>query len=189
MNHKWVKLDLNVAINTFSKGMKRQVAIVCALATNAKYMLLDETFDGLDPVIKKFMKKKIIEKLENNKTTVILTSHSLRELEDICDYLAVIVGGKILFNNLVDNLKTSMIKVQISLKGDFDENNFKKVKIVDYKKSGSIATLLVDNKDKEAMKLLKELKPVLLDVIPLSLEEVFIYEMEAVGYDYNKIIF
>ena len=99
-------LDLNRKINTFSKGMKRQCALICALSTNAKYMFFDETFDGLDPVVRNTMKKIIAKQMDEQGATIIMTSHNLRELEDICDNLGLINDKKILFESDVNKLKT-----------------------------------------------------------------------------------
>ena len=182
------KLDLNRKISTFSKGMKRQCALICAIATHSKYMFFDETFDGLDPVIRNTMKKILVEEMEKNNTTIVLTSHNLRELEDICDNLGLLYKGGILFESEIDNIKTNMFKVQISFNKDFDKNTFKNIKILSYKKIGSVATLIIDDEDKTSRKKLEKLNPVILDFLPLTLEEVFIYEMEALGYEFNEII-
>ncbi len=182
------KLDLNRKISTFSKGMKRQCALICAIATHSKYMFFDETFDGLDPVIRNTMKKILVEEMEKNNTTIVLTSHNLRELEDICDNLGLLYKGGILFESEIDNIKTNMFKVQISFNKDFDKNTFKNIKILSYKKIGSVATLIIDDEDKASRKKLEKLNPVILDFLPLTLEEVFIYEMEALGYEFNEII-
>lgn len=111
---KMFKLDQNRKISTFSKGMKRQCALIASLATNAEYMFFDETFDGLDPVVRNTMKKLIAKKMSEQNTTIIMTSHNLRELEDICDRLGLLYKGGILFESEIDNLKTNMYKVQIS---------------------------------------------------------------------------
>ncbi len=183
-----LKLDINAKISSFSKGMKRQCALIVALATKAKYMLFDETFDGLDPVVRKFFKGLLANALEENKTTIIMTSHNLRELEDICDNLGLLYKGKILFESDIDTLKTNMFKVQISLKEDFNKETFKGLKILSYKKIGSIATLIIEENGKDSKKILNALKPVILDYLPLTLEEVFIYQMEALGYEFNEIV-
>ena len=90
-----LKLNINAKLASFSKGMKRQCALICALATNAKYMFFDETFDGLDPVIRKLFKSLLANSMENNGTTIIMTSHNLRELEDICDNLGLLYKGNL----------------------------------------------------------------------------------------------
>ena len=183
-----LKLDLNSKINTFSKGMKRQCALICALATKCKYMFFDETFDGLDPVIRNTIKKIIAKQMEEDNTTIVMTSHNLRELEDICDNLGLLYKGGILFESDIDSIKTTMFKVQISLKNDFSQDSFKDIDVINYKKLGSVATLIINDKNKDSKAKLEKLNPVILDILPLTLEEVFIYEMEALGYEFNEII-
>ena len=183
-----LNLSLNKKISTFSKGMKRQCALICAIATNADYMFFDETFDGLDPVIRSTMKKVLIKQMNKKKTTVVMTSHNLRELEDICDNLGLLYKGGILFESDIDTIKTNMYKVQISLKEEFDKEDFKDFDVVSFKKQGSIATIIIKDKDGNSKKKLEKMKPVILDFLNLTLEEVFIYEMEALGYEFNKFI-
>ncbi len=183
-----LNLNLNAKISTFSKGMKRQCALICAIATNADYMFFDETFDGLDPVIRSTMKKVLIKQMNKKKTTVVMTSHNLRELEDICDNLGLLYKGGILFESDIDTIKTNMYKVQISLKEKFDRDDFKDFDIVSFKKQGSIATIIIKDKDGKSKKKLEKMNPVILDYLNLTLEEVFIYEMEALGYEFNKFI-
>lgn len=182
------KLSLNKKISTFSKGMKRQCALICAICTNAKYMFFDETFDGLDPIVRNTMKKIIAKVMEDKKTTIIMTSHNLRELEDICDNLGLLYKGGILFESDIDSLKTNMFKVQICLKEDFDKDTFKDLDILSYKKVGSIATLIIKDKDNKSKKKLEKLNPIILDYLSLTLEEIFIYEMEALGYEFNELV-
>ncbi len=183
-----LKLDLDAKINTFSKGMKRQCALICALSTNAKYMFFDETFDGVDPVVRILLKRLIAEKMEDNDTTIILTSHNLRELEDICDNIGLLYDGGILFESDIDSLKTKMFKVQISLKNDFSRDDFKDLDILSFKKCGSVAQIILRGDKDKITDYLKSLNPVILDFVSLSLEEIFIYEMEALGYEFGSIV-
>ena len=183
-----LKLDLNRKISTFSKGMKRQCALICALSTKCKYMFFDETFDGLDPVIRNTMKKIIAKQMEEDNNTIVMTSHNLRELEDICDNLGLLHKGGILFESDIDSIKTNMYKVQISLKDDFSIDSFKDIDVINFKKVGSVATLIIDDKKGSSKKKVEKLNPIILDYLPLTLEEVFIYEMEALGYEFNEII-
>ena len=185
---KILKLDLNVKIQNFSKGMKRQCSLICAIATNADYMFFDETFDGLDPVVRNLMKKILAKQMETKTTTIIMTSHNLRELEDICDNLGLLYKGGILFESEVDTLKTNMFKVQISLKDDFSEKDFEKLNILNFKKTGSVATMIVKGEKGEYEDYLKEKHPLILDFLTLTLEEIFIYEMEVLGYEFNEVI-
>lgn len=183
-----LKLDIYSKVENFSKGMKRQVALICTLATNADYMLFDETFDGLDPVIRNLMKKIIAKQMESKGTTIIMTSHNLRELEDICDNLGLLYKGGILFESDIDTLKTNMFKLQISLKDDFDKDAFEGLDILSFNKTGSVAKIIIKGEREECEKILREKNPIILDFLPLTLEEVFIYEMEVLGYEFNKVI-
>lgn len=183
-----LNLDKNRKISSFSKGMKRQCALILSLATKCKYLFFDETFDGLDPVVRNFFKKQLVKHMEENNSTIIMTSHNLRELEDICDNLGLLYKGGILFESDIDSIKTNMHKVQISLKDDFDEKSFFGIKIISFKKIGSIASMIIEDKDGSVKKQLEKMKPVILDFLPLTLEEVFIYEMEALGYEFNEIL-
>ena len=183
-----LKLDINAKVDSFSKGMKRQVALICTLATNADYMFFDETFDGLDPVVRNLMKKIIAKQMETKCTTIIMTSHNLRELEDICDNLGLLYKGGILFESDIDSLKTNMFKVQISLKEEFDENNFKELNILNFKKTGSVAKIIIKGEKEECEKILRDKNPLILDFLPLTLEEIFIYEMEVLGYEFNQVV-
>lgn len=183
-----LKLKENVKISNFSKGMKRQCALICAIATNADYMFFDETFDGLDPVIRNVMKKIIVKQMNKKKTAIVMTSHNLRELEDICDNLGLLYQGGILFESEIDTIKTNMYKVQISLKGDFDKDDFSDIDLLSYKKNGSVATLIIKDVDNTSKKKLAKKNPIILDYLNLTLEEIFIYEMEAMGYEFNKLV-
>lgn len=183
-----LKLDLNAKINTFSKGMKRQCALICALATNADYMFFDETFDGLDPVVRNTMKKIIAKKMSDKGTTIVMTSHNLRELEDICDNLGLLYKGGIIFESELSALKTHMFKVQISFKDDFDEEKFKDLNILSFKKTGSVAVLIIKDEKGKAKEKLEKMHPLILDYLPLTLEEIFIYEMEAFGYAFEELV-
>lgn len=183
-----LKLDLNSKIQNFSKGMKRQCALICAISTNADYMFFDETFDGLDPIVRNLMKKIIANQMNKKETTIIMTSHNLRELEDICDNLGLLYKGGILLESDIDSLKTNMFKVQISLKEDFDEKTFSDVEIMNFKKVGSVATLIIKGNREETKEKLEKYNPIILDFLSLTLEEMFIYEMEVLGYEFNKVL-
>ena len=183
-----LNLNLKSKVDSFSKGMKRQVALICTLATNADYIFLDETFDGLDPVVRNLMKKIIAKQMESKYTTIIMTSHNLRELEDICDNLGLLYKGGILFESDIDSLKTNMFKVQISLRNDFSKEDFSDFEILNFKKTGSVAQLIIKGDREEAENRLKNKNPLILDFLPLTLEEIFIYEMEVLGYEFGQIV-
>ena len=183
-----LKLPMDKKLNYFSKGMKRQVALICAICTNADYMFFDETFDGIDPVIRNFMKKEISNQMSNKETTIIMTSHNLRELEDICDNIGLLYKGGILFESEIDSLKTNMFKIQIALQHDFTEKDFENYNVLSFKKSGSVATIILKGDKSKYEKELNEMNPVILDFLPLTLEEIFIYSLEVLGYEFNSMV-
>lgn len=185
---KTLKLDIHKKINTFSKGMKRQCALILAIATNAKYMFFDETFDGVDPVVRTVLKKILVNQITDKKTTIVLTSHNLRELEDIADNLGLLQAGGILFEGEIDTIKTNMLKVQISFKNDFNKETLKDLDVLSFKKVGSIATVIIKGDQDEICNKLEAMKPLILDYLSLTLEEIFIYEMEVLGYEFNEVI-
>ena len=183
-----LKLDLNKRVGTYSKGLKRQCSIICILATKCEYMFFDETFDGLDTVVKAAVKKVISKQMKEEKLTIIMTSHNLRELEDICDSIGVLYKGGILLDSEINSFKTNMVKVQVGFNEEYDESKFESVHPISYKKSGSISTLVIRNSKEEVEKVLRKMNPIILDFIPLSLEEIFIFEMEVNGYDFKEIL-
>jgi len=185
---KMLDLSMKNPISQFSKGMKRQAAIILALSCRTDYLFFDETFDGLDPIMRSLVKSLICQDVIEKNTTVIITSHSLRELEDICDQLALLHKGGLVLENDVDNLKTERFKVQIGFAREFDESLFSNIQYTKFKKVGSVASMIIKGDKDETHELLKLLNPVLLDMLPLTLEEVFTYEMEALGYDFSNIL-
>ena len=182
------ELNPKKPIANFSKGMKRQAAIILALSTRAKYMFFDETFDGLDPVMRNLVKKLICNDVAEYNATVIVTSHSLRELEDICDHLALLHKVGLVLDSDVLELKTSQFKVQIAFKNIFGKSKFEGLNITRYRQQGSVANMIVNGDREETIHYLRGMNPVILDVLPLTLEEVFTYEMESLGYEFNDAL-
>ncbi len=183
-------LDETSNLNTFSKGMKRQAATILALSTMPDYLFFDETFDGLDPVMRNLVKKVIYNDVLERGTTTIITSHSLRELEDTCDQLALLHKGGIVFESDIQNLKTSLFKVQTAFSTPFDRSKFESVgiDILSYSQMGSVCTFIVRGDRTTVESKVRCMNPLLLDMLPLNLEEVFIYEMEALGYAFKDVL-
>lgn len=181
-------LDANANLNTFSKGMRRQAATILALSCRADYLFLDETFDGLDPILRNLVKKLIYADVAEQGCTAVLTSHSLRELEDTCDQLALLHKGGIVLESDVQKLKTTLFKVQIAFDHEYDHTLFQGFDVLNFTKHGSVSNLIVRG-DRDAVTLsLRSQSPVLLEILPLSLEEVFLYEMESLGYSFDDEI-
>lgn len=182
------KLNPAVSIHSFSKGMKRQAAIILALSCMPEYIFFDETFDGLDPIMRGLVKNLITSDVLERGATAIITSHSLRELEDTCDQLALLHKGGIVFESDIQNLKTSLFKVQIAFDTPYDENAFQELTIQSYSKRGSVSSFIVRGGREETAEILRAKNPILLDVLPLSLEEVFVHEMSALGYSFDQAV-
>lgn len=181
-------VDKNRKIINMSKGMQRQSALILALSTRPKYLFLDEIFDGLDPVVRKLVKKLIITNVTDNNMSVVIASHNLRELEDICDYIGLLHKGGIILEKELDDLKLGIHKVQIAFSSEVSDDVFNNLEIVNKTKSGNLYTLTIRGEQKDFMAELESLNPVLLEALPLTLEEVFINEMEGAGYDINNIL-
>lgn len=181
-------LDPKKSINGFSKGMKRQAVTIIALSCMTDYIFFDETFDGLDPIMRNLLKKVIYSDVCERKATCVITSHSLRELEDTCDQLALLHKGGIIFESEIDNLKTSVFKVQLAFDSPFDKNSFDKIDIIKFDKKGSVANIIINGDRDKVSEIIMKKNPTLFEILPLSLEEVFIYEMESKGYSFNEVL-
>lgn len=182
------KLSPTTNIGTFSKGMKRQAATILALSCNADYLLFDETFDGLDPVMRNLVKNLLYNDVMERKATAVITSHSLRELEDTCDQLSLLHKGGIIFESDIDNLKTSLFKVQVAFKDSYDRSKFEGIDMLSFSKHGSVSLLIVRGDREETERIIRTMDPLLFEILPLSLEEVFVYEMDALGYEFSDVL-
>lgn len=179
------KLDRTRQLNTFSKGMRRQAATILALSAMTDYVFFDETFDGLDPVMRNLVKGMLYDDVLERGCTAVVTSHSLRELEDTCDQLALLYQGGIVFESDVQNLKTSLFKVQVAFSEDYDRARFEGMEILSFTKQGSVANMIIRGDSAKAKTAIGALNPLLLEILPLTLEEVFLFEMEALGYSFE----
>ncbi|MBR6514129.1 MAG: ABC transporter ATP-binding protein [Clostridia bacterium] len=189
-NYLTKELNLNTQknLNSFSKGMRRQAATVLGLSAKTKYIYFDETFDGLDPVMRNLVKKLIYNDVAERKATAIITSHSLRELEDICDQLALLHKGGLVVESDLNNLKTKQFKIQIAFAEEYDKSKFESINIVSFHKTGCVTNMIVKGDHEETIAKLSSMNPLILEVLPLSLEEIFTYEMEALGYTFDGIV-
>ena len=181
-------LDPRMNIRAMSKGMTKQSQTILTLSCNADIILFDETFDGLDPVMRNLVKNLLYREVMERRATAVVTSHSLRELEDTCDQLALLHKGGIIFESDVDHLKTSLFKVQIAFGDEYGKERFAGVDMLSYSKHGSVATMIVRGDREETERTLKAMEPVLFEVLPLSLEEVFVYEMGQRGYEFSEVL-
>ncbi len=189
--HKLMKnfgLDERRKINTFSKGMKKQVSVICGVCSNTDYLFCDETFDGLDPVMRQTVKSIFANDMEERNLTPIIASHNLRELEDICDHVGLLHKGGILLSKDLDEMKLNIHKLQCVLKPGMEPEELKGLEIVKIEKRGSLSTLTVRGSREEVEEKMAGFEPIFFELIPLSLEEIFISETEVAGYDIKKLI-
>ena len=181
-------ININDRIINMSKGMQRQAALMLALSVCPKYLMLDEIFDGLDPVVRQLIKKLLVEMVTENESTIIIASHNLRELEDVCDHIGLIHSGGIVLEKELDEAKLGIHRVQIVFDHDVGEGMFQELNVVKIQRQGKLINLTIKGDGEQIEKYLRNMQPVYMEMLPLTLEEVFISEMEVVGYDINNII-
>ena len=184
------ELDQRRKINTFSKGMKKQLSIISGICANTKYLFCDETFDGLDPVVRQAVKSIFAKEITERNMTVVIASHNLRELEDICDHVGLLHKGGILLSKDLYDMKLSIHKIQCVLKADTElQPIFEGLEVLKTELRGSLNTVTVRGSLEEIESRMKKVDPIFSEIIPLSLEEIFVSETEVVGYDIKKLIF
>lgn len=181
-------IDRKTNIGNMSKGMQRQAALICAMATQPDLLLLDEIFDGLDPVMRQLLKRIIGNEVADRGMTVVIASHNLRELEDVCDHVGLFHKGGVLFERDLDELKLGINKVQAVFKPMPEYAAFEGLDVVKTDLRGSLISLVVRGKQEDILERIDALHPVFAEVLPLTLEEVFISEMEVAGYDIENIL-
>ena len=182
-------LDLKRKVHTFSKGMKKQLSVACGISANTDYLFCDETFDGLDPVMRQAVKSIFANDMSERNLTPIIASHNLRELEDICDHIGLLHRGGILLSKDLDDLKLNIHKVQCVLRDETTVDSLVSLDRIKTETRGKLYTMTVRGTKEEVVGVMESLDPVFYEIIPLSLEEIFISETEVVGYDIKKLIF
>ena len=182
-------LDAKRRISSFSKGMKKQVSIILGICSGTKYLLCDETFDGLDPVVRQGVKSLFAAEMADRGLTPIIASHNLRELEDICDHIGLLHKGGVILSEDLSDMKLKMQKVQCVFNSDEDERAaIEGLDILIHEKRGRLHTFTIRGEREEVEMAFKRGNPLFFEVLPLSLEEIFISETEVVGYDVRKFI-
>ncbi len=182
------KIDTKRKIRRLSKGMQKQVAFWLGICTCPDLMILDEPVDGLDPVMRRNVWRVIMQDVAEYETTVLISSHNLRELEDVCDHVGIMHRGKIVLEKSLDDLKGNIHKLQLAFDGDFPEEITNEIEILHKQTSGRVHMLITKGDIGKINETLSRYNPILSDAIPLTLEEVFIYELGGMGYDFENII-
>ena len=180
-------LDINKKIMGFSKGMQRQAEMVLGLSTLPKVILLDESFDGLDPAKRNLTKKLLLDYMADKECSILISSHNLHELADMCDHIALMNGKSIAMDCAVDDMNGSRCKFRLAYTENIDSNIFKGIEYKNYKADGKIVSFTVSKNLDEAERIIAATKPVLIERFPLSLEEIFLEEMEDTDYDFEKL--
>ncbi len=185
------ELDENRKISTFSKGMQKQAAFLLGLACETEYLLCDETLDGLDPVMRKTVRRIIASEVAERGLTVIFASHNLGEIEDICDHVALLHKGELLFEAGLDDIKTGIHKIQVSFEKSAVAEAKRQLETLDkvsLEQRGSLFTVIARGDEKYLEDYMHSLSPLFVEFIPLTLEEIFIAEMEERGYEFHEKI-
>ena len=184
-----VKLDPKAKVNSFSKGQKKQLSILLGISCKTKYLLCDETFDGLDPMMRQAVKKLFASELLNRDFTPIIASHNLRELEDICDTVGLLYNGSLLFSDDIDDLKVNACKIQCVLPNEESEKHLLNVlHVLNLERSGSLLMITARGTRESILQCVERFSPLFVEILPLSLEEIIISETEAAGYEIKDLI-
>ena len=180
-------LGKDAKLTSFSKGMLRQAQVIIAMSCMPRVLLLDEAFDGLDPQKRSVMNSMIIEYAAEKECSVIVSSHYLHEIADICDHVALLNGKKIALNCCVDDIGEDRCKFNLVFDTEKTADDFSGIEIKRFRGSGKSVTVSVSGNRDEAERKLREMNPLLIEAVPLSLEEIFLEEMEGTDYDFSEI--
>lgn len=186
--HGHFDLDPKAKLSRMSKGMQRQAAFILTLSAMPDALILDEPFDGLDPVVRQQVKNLLIQDVSSREMTVLVSSHNLREMEDFCDAVGVMHKGRILYERDLEELKTDVSKLQVAFKKMPDETFLKGMDVMHFEKRGRVLTCIVRGNEGDIDRHVRAYEPAIYDVLPLTLEEIFTYEMGSVGYEIRNLI-
>lgn len=183
----YFNIDKNKNLNKMSKGQRKQAAFIMAISAQPRVLLLDEIVDGLDAVIKRKFWDILIQEVMDNEMTVIISSHDLKELDNICDKIGIMHEGKLLKEENLEKMKSTIRRVQFAIEGDFDVSEFKEFSIIKHVKIGSInICTLTGDVDEFKNKLEEKSNVLLFDKLSMDLEEIFITELGGAGYGTEK---
>lgn len=185
---KQFSLDPKRKLSKFSKGMQKQAAFILTMSSKPDYLILDEPIDGLDPIIRKLVWKYIVEDVAEREMTVLVSSHNLRELEGICDSIGILSEGRMMLERDLDELKTDVHKIQVAYR-ERPDNPYEGLNILHLETRGTVDLLIVKNRKEMVEEIIGKSTPAIFDILPLSLEEIFIYELGGESNDITDIIF
>ena len=183
------RLDPARKLSTFSKGMQKQAHIILALSCQPDFLFCDETFDGLDPVMRQTVKRLLAYAVVEHQMTPIIASHNLRELEDICDHIGLLHQGGVVFDRDLSSLQGDIHKVQCAFSTAKTKEDFASLDVVTYDQRGNLSILVARGKAEDTDSAIMAMEPLYYELLPLTLEEIFITEMEVLGYDIKQLIY
>jgi ABC-2 type transport system ATP-binding protein len=178
----------NAPIRRLSKGMQKQSAFWLALCCRPDYLLLDEPVDGLDPVMRRQVWSLLMSDVSEYNTTVLVSSHNLRELEDVCDHVGILSHGKVLLERSLTELQEGIVKIQVAFAEEGEPNLPDGMEVLHTARLGRVYTYIVRGKADEVVNRFAALRPILLEALPLTLEEIFIYELGGEDYAVRDIL-
>lgn len=182
------QLKASAKLHSLSKGMKRQAAFWLALSCKPDYFVLDEPLDGLDSIMRTTIKKLLFQEVAERGMTVLLTSHNLREIEDLCDHIGILHEGKVVVEHDLEDLKAGLHKVQIACSGADDVASFKaKLEVLQAEQRGSLHSLVVRSSAEALDQLAADYQPLVYERLPLTLEEIFMNALGGKGYEISDI--
>lgn len=181
------KIDPHQSIRTLSKGMQKQVAFWLAISCHPDIMILDEPVDGLDPVMRKQIWSILMKEVADRNVTVLVSSHNLRELEDVCDHVGIMSEGRVMLERSLEELQDNTVKIQTVFEGT--EPDFEKLPgLMHHSQAGRVHTLIMKGNPNEKRAQLESFHPMFVDLLPLTLEEIFIYELGGEDYAIKDIL-
>lgn len=182
------KIDVKRKCRRLSKGMQKQVAFWLGICARPELMVLDEPVDGLDPVMRRNTWAVILQEVAERNMTVLVSSHNLRELEDVCDHVGIMFKGKVVLEKALDDVKGEIHKMQVAFEGETPEGLKNDIDILHSSKFGSVETYIVRGKAEDIKEKAGKYSPLLCDILPLTLEEIFIYELGGMGYEFENLL-
>ncbi|MGN0484539.1 MAG: ABC transporter ATP-binding protein [Lachnospiraceae bacterium] len=181
-------IDPKKNIRRLSKGMQKQVAFWLSVSIRPDILILDEPVDGLDPVMRRQVWNILLEAVAEQETTILVSSHNLRELEDVCDHVGILHKGKILVERSLQELQGNITKIQVAFESSMPKLP-ESFEVLHMSNIGKVYTLIVKGNPQDAKAQLEQMHPLLIDILPLTLEEIFIYELEGENYAVKDILF
>ncbi|MBE7026690.1 MAG: ABC transporter ATP-binding protein [Ruminococcaceae bacterium] len=182
------KIDINRRVQKLSKGMQKQVAFWLGISTMPDVMILDEPVDGLDPVMRRKVWSLILQDVAERETTVLISSHNLRELEDVCDHVGIMHNGRVVLEKQLDDIKSDVHKLQLAFKEKPGTELAEQLSPMHISEYGSVTLMIVRGQREQILECVNKYSPIVCDILPLTLEEIFIYELGGLGYEIKDVI-